>query len=184
MALTPPRPELTAYAVQVCDFLDREAIPYALTGGMALAYWGYPRSTIDVDLVIAIDRTRELWKPGTVTPFMMEPDELIFPHMKVYRGLISAPSGDVILIDLLQVDSGWSKSILDRRVSTTLQGKNIWVSSAEDIILLKLFSPRERDKEDIHMLMQIRKGLIDSQYIADWSNRHGTFDRWNELSKQ
>ncbi len=40
----------------VGDFLDRSGIPYAIAGGMAVAVWGEPRATFDVDAAV----TREL----------------------------------------------------------------------------------------------------------------------------
>jgi hypothetical protein len=178
----PPSEDLAAKAVQVVDFLNREGIEYALTGGMALAFWGYPRSTIDVDIILAVslENYRQL-KLSRSLPFMMEPDELTLPHMKVCRGLMPTSSSQVVIIDLLVVDEAWSLSIIQRRLQATLRGRPIWVSSVEDIILLKLFSPRVKDQEDIRMLMQLRKDRLDTAYITEWSRRLGTVVRWISL---
>ena len=179
--------DLTSLAIEVCDFLERSQIEYALTGGLALSVWGYPRSTIDVDLVLTvIPQSLTSWQNAadTKAPFIVEPDELIFPHMKVYRGLMrrEPQSAECVMVDMLIVNPAWSVELMNRRVAIQLQERTIWVSSAEDIILLKLFSPRDKDHEDIQMLMQLRKDRLDFAYIADWSNRLGTADRWRVIT--
>lgn len=179
--------DLTSLAIDVCDFLDRAQIPYALTGGIALSVWGYPRSTIDVDLVLAVSSqslNASLNSADPQTPFIMEPDELVFPHMKVYRGLMRRmpESAEWVMVDMLIVDPSWSAEIMTRRQTVQLEQRSIWVCSPEDIILLKLFSPRDKDREDIRMLMQLRKDRLDTAYIADWSTRLGTSNRWLALT--
>jgi hypothetical protein len=37
---------------RLAEVLEREAIPYALVGGMALNLWGYTRETVDVDILL------------------------------------------------------------------------------------------------------------------------------------
>ena len=179
--------DLTSLAIEVCDFLDGSHIEYALTGGLALSVWGYPRSTIDVDLIMTVvPQGLKSWQStaDSKAPFIVEPDELTFPHMKVYRGLMrrEPQSAECVMVDMLIVNPAWSTELMNRRIAIPLQGRTIWVSSAEDIILLKLFSPRDKDHQDIQMLMQLRKDRLDLAYIADWSNRLGTADRWREIT--
>ncbi|HQR08277.1 MAG TPA: hypothetical protein PLN21_15725 [Gemmatales bacterium] len=102
--------------------------------------------------------------------------------MKIVRGLMSAAGTEVVIIDLLVVDAAWSLSIMQRRRKGTLRDQSICVSSPEDIILLKLFSPRDKDQEDIRMLIQLRKERLDIAYIIDWSTRLGTANRWHSLA--
>jgi len=39
----------------VCNFLDEHGIGYAIGGGMAVAVWGAPRATFDVDVVVTAE---------------------------------------------------------------------------------------------------------------------------------
>ena len=40
----------------VVDLLEREKVPYMVIGGIAVAVWGVPRATFDVDFSV--------WAPG------------------------------------------------------------------------------------------------------------------------
>jgi len=46
-------PQLKA-ALEIHQFFDKEGIPYALMGGIAVQHWGEPRFTRDVDITIMI----------------------------------------------------------------------------------------------------------------------------------
>jgi hypothetical protein len=66
----------------VCDFLEAHGFPYALAGGMAVAVWGEPRATFDVDLVVAIrvDAEEGLLSAIRNEPaFILEPQTLPMP---------------------------------------------------------------------------------------------------------
>ncbi len=39
----------------VCNKLDLANIPYMITGGSALGFWGHIRTTMDIDVVVQID---------------------------------------------------------------------------------------------------------------------------------
>jgi hypothetical protein len=43
---------LEAAVVELTAVLDRLGIPCALIGGLAIAVWGEPRATVDVDLTL------------------------------------------------------------------------------------------------------------------------------------
>lgn len=49
-----PADEVVATLRQAWHILDEQRVPAALMGGLALAHWGYIRSTQDVDLMIAL----------------------------------------------------------------------------------------------------------------------------------
>jgi hypothetical protein len=46
-------------AVEVASFLERERIPYAILGGLALQHWGEPRTTQDVDIVLVSEKEED-----------------------------------------------------------------------------------------------------------------------------
>lgn len=75
-----PSADLTAKAIQVGKHLDQLGILRALTGGLALAFWGFPRSTIDVDIIIALSQqSYDQLKSEDNTLFIMQPDEMTMP---------------------------------------------------------------------------------------------------------
>ena len=60
----PVRPnELQAFFAYVIDVLERLDIPYMVVGGFAAIFYGEPRLTLDVDIVVDM-------KPVHVRPFV------------------------------------------------------------------------------------------------------------------
>ncbi|HQR41372.1 MAG TPA: nucleotidyltransferase [Gemmatales bacterium] len=154
-------------------------MPFALIGGMALAVYGQPRSTSDVDFIVAMDRTvlqEALVKDGRAF-FVFEPEQLPFPHMYILRSHIKVEQR-LVTIDMIAVDGDWAESIMQRARYIQLNGLSIRVASAEDIILLKLFSERAKDAEDIRGLILQRGSMLDRGYVEQWSGTLGTSARW------
>ena len=60
----PVRPnELRAFFAYVIDVLERLDIPYMVVGGFAAIFYGEPRLTLDVDIVVDM-------KPTHISPFV------------------------------------------------------------------------------------------------------------------
>lgn len=177
--------ELQQSLIATCKFLDSQHIRYALTGGMALAVWGQPRSTVDVDLIVAIspeDLPTFITQMNASAHFLLEPDELQFPHMTIYRGHLQGKQPDVLItVDIILLDREWTESLMNRRHSITLYGHTVWVSSSEDIILLKLFSQRGKDLDDIRGICVQRGQLLDKHYIEQWADKLGINDAWKQI---
>lgn len=178
-----PNPNLIPSLHLVSDYLNQLGIPYALTGGMALAVWGQPRSTADVDLFIAIaSKDIELLQHQLGSPFVFEPEELPFPHMRLFRAHLHGETKQILVtVDMIVVDSSWTASIVARRKLISIQGKPIWVTTVEDLLLLKLFSLREKDHADCRGIILQRGDQLDREYLETWANTLGTSSAWNHL---
>ncbi len=57
----------------------------------------------------------------------------------------------------------------DHRRRITLEGRDVWLISPEDLILLKAFSDRERDFEDLVTLYRHSGSKLDKPYIEKWA---------------
>jgi predicted nucleotidyltransferase len=58
---------------------------------------------------------------------------------------------------------------LERRQRITLEGRAVWLISPEDLILLKAFSERERDFEDLAALLRNGSAKLDMKYVQRWA---------------
>jgi len=58
VAEPPPSPadELRRALVELVALLESRRIPYMIVGAMAVAVWGRPRATADIDVTLRIDR--------------------------------------------------------------------------------------------------------------------------------
>lgn len=167
--------------VKIADILHEVGIPYFITGGFAVSVWGRPRATFDIDIVV------ELVEPKV--------DALASALRKVYKaGYIDETSAkDAIrhqsefnFIDPftgLKIDF-WvtrhdelSSLQLKRKVAKKINGKTVYFTSPEDLILSKLIwykmGESTRQLEDIESIVKISGKRLDMKYIRKWSQHLG-----------
>jgi hypothetical protein len=145
--------------------------PYILYGGMAVALWGEPRYTEDVDIVLFV-RERDAHKFLRVASkkgFHVEED-LAIQQLQV-SGWARLPFGDrksLWHLDLTLGDTPFDESALKRRVHVTLVGHKVWAATAEDLLIYKLIADREKDRLDIETIVA-RQEKLDLVYLRKWA---------------
>ena len=176
---------------KIASILQRLEIHYFITGSLALALWGRPRSTHDIDVGIQLlpknltNLAAELLKidkyvyvdEGTMREALEKKGEFNFIH---------SDSGEKVDFWVLK-DDDFAKEQLKRRVKKTLDGQDIYFASAEDLILNKLLwhkdSGSARQLEDIESVFEFTKDL-DREYLQKWASIHGTKDTLDELKQK
>ena len=146
--------------------LAKHDVRYLLVGGLAVNLHGIPRMTMDVDLVIALDRenvdhfvgaARELGLNPIIPVSMADlADSKKRNDWITQRHLVSfalreqdpsRPTVDVLLAVDLAFDAAYG-----RRVIRDLDGVTIDLASIDDVIALKRQSGRPQDQADIEQL--------------------------------
>src|SRR2546423_3277344 len=124
-------------AADVVRRLERLRLDYYITGSEALARYGEPRQTADIDIVLALPvrdfgRIREAFKGEYV---VNEPITAQGRNM----GSVVAHSGLGKADLILGRDDAWARSAMARREAWDhpVLGR-VWVISLEDLILAKL----------------------------------------------
>lgn len=180
--------EIEELVVKIGKILDELKIPYAITGGFALAIWGRPRFTADIDLVVEIlpsklDRlANELLlvdKGVYIDKDAME--DALQKHGEF--NFIHPASGIKVDFWVLK-DDLFSRTQIKRRVGKKVIGKKIFFVSSEDLILSKLTwytkSQSTRHTEDIEAVLKRQKKL-DFRYIKKWARVQSTEKVLNSL---
>lgn len=148
--------------------LSSANIPSITIGGVAVAVWGEPRVTRDVDLKILLSRS--------------EADQLLDLLADQYNILSSEPATDLrkqglvfikdtmgTRLDLLLADTPYDVNAIQRGKHIEVQpGINIRVCSPEDLIIYKLISTRLRDHEDARSVIYRQGEALDDDYITSW----------------
>ena len=62
-------------------------------------------------------------------------------------------------------------SILKRAVARLFHGHDIRVTTAEDLILLKMAFHRHKDLQDIKGILHVQRGRLDIPYLRHWSGQ-------------
>jgi predicted nucleotidyltransferase len=132
--------------------LKAEGIRYLLIGGYAVAYHGYPRSTNDMDIWIAIDpetakqMVHALKKFGFDTPRLSE--KLFLKEKNIIRMGI-APMRIEILTTISGVDF---EECFQERIVDEIDGIAVNIISLEQLKINKKASGRHKDLDDFENL--------------------------------
>jgi len=170
----------------VADRLEKLKIPYLLTGGLAVSFWGLPRTTHDIDIVI---KAKKEDKEKIVDSFKKDfyiSEEAVSQAIeeKFTFNIIHYKAGIKIDFWLSREDS-LGISEFKRRKKKKILGKEIYIISPEDLILEKLLWYKEsestRHLEDIESILKISK--VDMDYIKKWSTKQSTIKILNKIIK-
>lgn len=151
------------------DALDSLRLPYAVVGGLAIGAWGVNRSTRDADLYADL--------PGDVRPALQRALEEAGFHVPAMAeelerfGVFRSRSAEGVFLDIFSAVGPLGEAILDRRKHVELEGRPLWIISPEDLALLKAFSDRPRDFEDLVNLTSVIGTKLDVEYIRRWAKQ-------------
>jgi hypothetical protein len=136
---------------RLIEALEREGLDYALAGGLAVAVWGAPRATRDIDLLVHPDQLEAVGRCAGACGFAIEAEPMIFRDGMELRRLSKAEGGDLLTLDLLLVDPSLAEAWRTRQRVPTRRGR-LWVVSREALIGMKARAARPQDIFDIERL--------------------------------
>ena len=150
-------------ALKVARALEELGLPYAFIGGFALAFWGEPRLTADLDITLlaedpegAARKLLERFRPRVEDPL---------GFLRQTRVLLLEVDG--VPVDVAFAMPGYEEEALRRAVRVSLPGGEVRVLSPEDLIIHKCVAGRPRDLEDVKGIL-LRQRVLDLDYIRRW----------------
>lgn len=173
-------PDLIDLVIKLAESFDRLQLRYALGGALATSYWGTPRATEDVDCLIALPALKYQMLADELTRigFLLRDTKDAFSPVTVPRmreqaqteGLIEC-FYDSIRVELFLPVVALQEEILRRAVMLSISGRQIPVTTAEDLILLKMAFHRPKDLLDVRSVLWVQRGRLDYDYIRRWSRK-------------
>jgi len=148
-----------------------ERIPYALIGAWALAVWGRPRATTDVDFLVMLNE-EDLGRLGYKMALAgMEIDEAWRQWNPMLRTTQLRLQFRGVAVDILRPLDAHDHEIFRRRLKKRMESRYYWVVAPEDLILQKLKVGRPRDFEDALGVL-VRSGRqLDRPYLRRWARQ-------------
>jgi len=134
--------------------LNEREIDYAVCGGWAMAILGFPRATVDIDLLILAENLDEVWKITQDFGYNIEGIPLHFHDGKIEIRRISKVDKEtktLITVDLLLVTDAITEVWQSRKTFKWNRG-TIQSVSKDGLIFLKQISGRLQDLADIERL--------------------------------
>jgi hypothetical protein len=150
------------------DALDDVGLRYAIVGGLAVGAWGHPRATRDVDLYAELpDQARpRLRKALETRGFDVPAMEEELTRFGVFRSRLVGPN---VFLDIFDAVGPLGDAILERRVLITVGNRDLNFISASDLAVLKAFSDRRRDYDDLVSLLKSPAASLDVAYVERWA---------------
>lgn len=181
------QPELLKKVVEV---LEDAEIAYMLTGSIASSMQGEPRSTHDIDLVVAlaIEQVELLQRAFPAPEYYLSEQSIheALRHCGMFN-LLDIDGGDKVDFWIL-TDDEFDRSRFGRRrrqFAESLQ-ISIHVSSPEDTILAKLRWAKlsggsEKQFHDALRVYEVQFSGLDFEYLNEWARQLGVEELWQRL---
>lgn len=171
MTADTPQPPLVDAVTCLSRALERDRLKHVIIGGVALAIWGRPRTTVDVDVLVA----HESADPEVVLK-ALETEDFRLAEQGVHREVMLAGfrafrrygSGEqtVVPVDVLVSSNPVVGEIVERAKRRPFGGCEVSVPSAEDFIVLKLQAGRLQDLADAQAVLRARHVELDHDHLA------------------
>lgn len=145
------------------DELLREKVDYAVCGGLALALHGYPRATMDIDLLVTAGRVDDARRIAISLGFDVPGRKMTFglrvgkPHEVQRVSKLDPVSGEMLSLDLLVVNEVLEQVWRDR-VEVDIGSRRITAVSRDGLIAMKRLAGRPKDLLDIATLEGTAEG--------------------------
>ncbi len=155
--------------------LERHGVTATLVGGLALPIWNYPRSTQDIDLLLAASDDQQLLSICEALDCRprRQPAIVELGSMRVLQAE-HCPPGEYVEIDVdfLIGRSDFHQSLAKRAIAIEYAGlkTRIRVATCEDLILLKMQAGRLIDLADCQRLLELNPDL-DRAYLNLWAGK-------------
>lgn len=170
--------------------LERTGVPYMVAGSVGSSFYGRPRATQDVDVVIAPsgDQLDRLLALLDEEGYYVSPDAArdAFRQRTMFNVIDIGAGWKADLI--IRKNRPFSSEEFRRRMQIETMGRMLWVVSAEDAILSKLEWAQGRQSEvqrgDALAVAVAHLGQLDLQYLAKWAKELDVEDLLSRLLKE
>jgi len=154
--------------------LDRAGIDFMLSGSFASALYGVPRSTQDIDLVIAAspEQLRKFVHSLPTDEYYVDLDAALEAHRRqsLFNVVDNRTGWKIDLI--IRKPRAFSQMEFSRRISVQVHEIPLFVASPEDVVISKLewskLAGSQRQVEDVAAILRARRDSLDRSYIRKW----------------
>jgi hypothetical protein len=172
--------QLIGLIEDLADAFDRLGLAYAVGGAIANNYWGIVRATVDVDCLVAIPALQyqnfvdELTAlstairdaAGSDSPVTVAALREQFSRRHLCQLICRS-----ITVELFTPVIPLQHEILRRAVPVPLENRDVKITTAEDLILLKMAFHREKDLGDVRGILRVQRGGLDEDYLRTWAGQ-------------
>jgi hypothetical protein len=168
---------------------DKAGIPYMIAGSIGSSFYGQPRATNDIDIVVDTDN-------AGLKKFL----ETLEPDYYVNKNAAMDALNHRSMFNIIDNQTGWKVDVIirksrpfsqeefRRRQHTNLMGLSTWLLSPEDSILSKLEWTKNREStsqlRDVLGVLIAQWDRLDFEYLKKWAPQLEISTMLDELTKE
>ncbi len=163
--------------------LEVGRIDHVFIGGIAVVAWSQPRSTVDIDLLVAAEAADPqavlvaLGKEGFHLEGKIHKDVLMYG----FKARRDYPGQRPVRVDVLVSRNPAAIDIVGRGVTRDVTGIKIRTPALEDLIVLKLQAGRYQDLADCEALLAANRGSLNLELLRSQAEAFGVSDALAQL---
>jgi len=169
---------------KIRDALEAAGIPYFVSGSFASSAHGVPRSTNDIDIVIAptLKQLHVFLEQFPPSDFAKDEEDAFdaLKHKSQFQIIDYSTMWKVDFMIHRQIPFDVSR--FARRQVLEIAGVRLQTASPEDILLTKLWWAKlgesERQINDAVGIVQVQGRALDTQYVEKWVAALDLLEQW------
>jgi hypothetical protein len=175
---------------RITNHLQQRGISYMLVGSFASAFHGALRSTRDIDLVIeaSAEQLRGLVADLQAGDYYAELDAALdaLRHESLFNVIDNLTGWKIDLI--LHKSRPFDREEFRRRVPAKLFDTQLFVASAEDVVISKLewskLGGSQRQIEDVAKVLAAQWKALDQIYLTKWIAKLELQEQWSAAKRE
>ena len=170
--------------VAIIEAIEKAGIPYMVVGSLSSNYYGIARSTKDADLVLALGPEGLAAVLARLQPPLRVDPQMSFETVTgTFRNIVEL-TDSAFTVELFHLaDDAYDQERFRRRrpILFAPLGREVFLPTAEDVIVAKLRWARSKDIDDVRDVIAVQGDAIDWAYVYSWCDRHGTRPLLDEI---
>ena len=175
--MTPADP--FAFATRVARILEALGIRYVIGGSVASSFYGEPRTTLDLDVMIDADEaTARALADALKGEFYVDADAAAdaVRHASTFNAIHTASA---MKVDFFIAET---TSAVRRQLERRRRAGDLWFYAPEDILVRKLLWFRmggevsDRQWRDVTSMIRVLRNRLDDAYLAQAAEEFGVAD--------
>jgi len=168
----------------VSDFLNENGIEYVIVGGMAVLFYGNPRTTMDIDYVIQITD-----KDIPVLVKFLKENGFFADEYDMRKALDEKShctvedKGTMFRLDIKGIYGEMDERALRNKKKVKIDNSMIFIASPEDTIANKLLFSREQDIKDALGIYTRQYDSLNMEYLESICKKIRVYDALLDLRK-
>ena len=167
----------------MCTFLNEEKVVYVIVGGLAVLFYGIPRTTMDVDIIIEMAELKRFVEFLNGNDFFADEEDIQMALKEKSHATIEDKTS-MIRLDIKGIYSENDRLTLKRRRRVNLTNFWFYIASPEDTIANKLLFGSDQDMRDAEGIYVRQFDKLEMAYLEERCKKLEVYDDFLRMKER